>query len=95
MVFKNYMELVEKTGYQPPRQIVEVNIKEISVRILRRKGELIILVQRRWRGFMARRIVKFYRTEISRMFQYKVSRAMKIQRVFRGHFARLLIPKLK
>lgn len=94
MLFRNYLELVKKTGFMPPRKLVEDNIIEIARRVLERKNQLIVLVQRRWRGFMARRIVRYFRTEISRLFQFRVSRAMKIQRVYRGHAVRLLVPSL-
>jgi hypothetical protein len=94
MLFANYLELVKKTGFTPPRKLVEDNILEIARRVLVRQNQLIVLVQRRWRGFMARRIVRYFRTEISRLFQFRVSRVMKIQRAYRGHAVRLSIPAL-
>ena len=94
LLYRNYLELVKKTGFIPPRKLVEDNIIEIARRVIERKNLLIVLVQRRWRGFMARRIVRYFRTEISRLFQFRVARAMKIQRVYRGHAVRLLIPSL-
>jgi hypothetical protein len=94
MLYANYLELVKKTGFTPARKLVEDNILEIARRVLVRQNQLIVLVQRRWRGFMARRIVRYFRTEISRLFQFRVSRVMKIQRVYRGHAVRLLIPVL-
>lgn len=95
LLYSNYIDLVQKTGFQPARIKVEQNIKEISIRVLARKNVLIVLVQRRWRGFMARRIVKFFSSEVTRLFQVQVSRVLKIQRLYRGHRARLWIPKLK
>lgn len=94
MLYANYLELVKKTGFIPPRKLVEANIIEIARRIIARQSQLIVLVQRRWRGFMARRIVRYFRTEISRLFQFRVARVMKIQRVYRGHAVRLSIPAL-
>lgn len=94
MLYANYLDLVKKTGFTPPRKRVEDNIAEIARRVLARQNQLIVLVQRRWRGFMARRIVRYFRTEISRLFQFRVSRVMKIQRVYRGHAVRLRIPVL-
>ena len=94
LLYANYLELVKKTGFTPPRKLVEDNIAEIARRVLARQNQLIVLVQRRWRGFMARRIVRYFRTEISRLFQFRVARVMKIQRVYRGHAVRLSIPRL-
>jgi hypothetical protein len=37
-------------------------------------------------------MIAYLRTEIARLFQFSVSRVMKIQRVYRGHYARLAIP---
>lgn len=94
MLFRNYLELVKKTGFVPPRKLVEDNAIEIARRVLERQNQLVVLVQRRWRGFIARRIVRYFRTEITRLFQFQVSRVMKIQRVYRGHAVRLRIPAL-
>jgi hypothetical protein len=94
MLYANYIDFVRKTGFQPHRKRVEDNVQEIARRIIARQNILIVLVQRRWRGYMARRIVRYFRTEISRLFQFRVARVMKIQRVYRGHAARLGIPVL-
>ena len=95
MLYDNYLELVERTGFVPARLLVERNVAEMARRVVERKSMLIVLVQRRWRGFMARRMVQFYRTEIIRLFQSSVCRVMKIQAAYRGHAARLLIPKVR
>lgn len=57
-VFRDYVGFCSRTGFMPPRFTVEANIAELSRRITARKNELTTLVQRIWRGLMARRIVK-------------------------------------
>lgn len=91
LVFSNYLVLVEKTGQQPPRVVVERNIAILAQRILQRQNELVIFVQKRWRGFISRRIVRFYRTETFRLFSREVSKVLRIQRLYRGHHARMYI----
>lgn len=93
LLFHDYVLLVEKTGYNPTRQSVENNIAELAYRILARKHQLIVMLQRRWRGFMTRRIVQFYKTEIVRQWQQYFSRVLKIQRLYRGHSVRLKLPR--
>jgi hypothetical protein len=93
LVFANYVDLVERTGFQPPRIIVERNIAELSRRITARKNELIIMVQKRWRGFVARRIVRYFRTEIHRIFSHMVANSMRIQAAYRGHAVRRKVPQ--
>lgn len=73
MLYENYLDLVSKSGFVPARLIVERNIAEIARRVVVRKNVLIVLVQRRWRGVMARRMVMYFRTEIIRLFQFNVA----------------------
>ena len=95
-VFKDYVGLAERIGYKPSRKEMEANFAEISHRIMLRKHELLILVQRGWRGVMVRRIVKYFRTEVIRLKQFIIARVLRIQRTFRGHFARRVeVPKEK
>lgn len=94
LLFEDYVDLLERLGFDPPRKALEENIAELSRRIIAREAELLLTVQRHWRGYMARRIVKYYRKELIRMRQFQISKLMIIQRIFRGHFARLQIPKL-
>lgn len=75
--------------------MVEENIAELSRRVQARKAELLLCIQRRWRGFMARRIVKYFRTELIRLRQFVLSRVMKIQRAYRGYAGRLQVPRLR
>lgn len=93
MLFNDYVMLCERMGFQPPRMVVEMNIKEISHRIIQRSNTLIRLVQRIWRGFMARRVVKYFKREIFRVLQMQIARILKIQRIYRGHYARLTVLK--
>lgn len=96
MAFRNYVELAERLGWQPTRAQMEANFAEISKRIVARQDDLLSLVQRAWRGFMARRIVMYYRTEVIRLRQFLLSKAFKIQRLWRGHRVRLnIVPRMK
>lgn len=95
LVFRNYMDLLERLGFNPPRKTVEDNIKEISIRILARQHKLIVMLQCRWRGFMIRRLFQFFKSEMFRLFEKTASYVMKIQRTFRAHHVRLNIPKFK
>jgi len=95
-VFRDYIGLSERLGWNPARKAMEVNFIELSKRITARKDDLLSLVQRAWRGFMARRIVMYYRTEVIRLKQFLLSKAFKIQRLWRGHRVRLhIMPKLR
>eukprot|EP01031_Cornospumella_fuschlensis_P026620 gene26620-32169_t len=91
LVFANYLDLIERTGQQPPRVVVERNIALLAARIFKRQTELVIIVQKRWRGFVGRRMVKFFKTEVHRLFSFEVSQVLKIQRNFRGHYVRMYV----
>ena len=93
MLYFNYIDLIERKGFDPCRYVLEDNIREIAVRIVERKSILLALIQRLWRGFMARRIVKYFRTEVIRMRQFTISRILMIQRAYRGHAVRVKMPK--
>lgn len=80
---ENYVAFVERTGYQPVRMIVEMNIKELAKRIETLAHAMLALIQRQWRGVMARRSVAYFRIELIRLRQYEVSFALKIQRAYR------------
>lgn len=96
MLHFDYLELGARLGWAQTRKQLEENLAEIARRIIERKEELLALIQRAWRGVMARRIVKLYRTEVIRLGQFIVSRSSIIQRAFRGHFVRLrVIPVLR
>lgn len=96
MAYRDYVGLSERLGWQPSRKDMEVNFIELSKRIVARQDDLLSLVQRAWRGFMARRIVMYYRTEVIRLKQFLLSKAFKIQRIWRAHRVRLnVVPKLK
>ena len=94
MVFEDYIQLGNRIGWNPTRKQMEVNFVELSKRITARKDDLLSLIQRAWRGFMARRIVMFYRTEVVRLQQFLLSKAFKIQRLYRGHRVRLHMPTM-
>lgn len=94
MLWQDYVALVDRTGHQPPRSIVEDNIKEISKRIKLRRHELVTHVQRQFRGFVTRRLVKYFKYEQIRLLEWMVGNVLPIQRLFRGHSARNKIPKM-
>ena len=94
-MYANYVNLASRTGFQPPRMLVEKNILELAKRIRDRENELVRMVQKRWRGVMTRRIVKLYRLENDRLRQWQVTHAMKLQRLYRGFHVRLRLPDLK
>ncbi|EGB02296.1 expressed protein, partial [Aureococcus anophagefferens] len=50
LLFNDYLVLVERTGFVPPRYVVEANIQEIARRIKAREHTLITAVQSRWRA---------------------------------------------
>ena len=93
LLFRDYIALLDRMGHDPPRSVVEKNVAEIARRILERKAELILMIQKRWRGFLARRIVKLYRVEIIRLRQWWIANILKVQRTFRGHRCRVNILK--
>jgi len=96
MAFRDYIGLAERLGWLPTRAQMEANFIELSKRIVARQDDLLSLVQRAWRGFMARRIVMYYRTEVIRLRQFLLSKAFKIQRIWRAHRVRLnVVPQLK
>ena len=95
MLYYNYMVLLERTGFQPSRTQLEENIHELARRILARQTELVLKVQKVWRGILTRKISNLFRMEASRSRQFLASRVMKIQRLYRAHAARLLIPVLR
>jgi hypothetical protein len=46
LLYHNYIKLCERTGFSPPRKVVEENIIEISRRITFRKTELVTKIQK-------------------------------------------------
>jgi hypothetical protein len=90
-IFRDYIGLCERMGYIPPRLVVERNIAELANRILARQRTLAILIQRLWRGVMARRIVKYFKREVVRLRQHSWAKVLRVQRLYRGHAVRLKI----
>lgn len=96
LAYRDYLELGARMGWEKTRRQLEDNFAELSRRIVERKFELLALIQRVWRGVMARRIVKLYRKELIRLGQFVLSRVLIIQRAYRGHFVRLrIIPVMR
>lgn len=95
VLFDDYVLLCERTGFIPPRNVVEANIKEMAERIIRRKHEIIAIIQKNWRRVMARRVVRYYKSEVIRLRQTNFSKIMIIQRAYRGFIGRMFCTKLR
>ena len=65
ILYRDYYQLVERTGYNPAICVVETNINEIAQRILDREAELCTRVQARWRGIVVRRYVSLVHAAFS------------------------------
>ena len=95
VLFDDYVLLCERTGFIPPRNIVEANIKAMAERIIHRKHEIIAIIQKNWRRVMARRVVRYYKSEVIRLRQTNFSKIMIIQRAYRGYIGRLFCVKVR
>lgn len=89
MLYENYVEFCDRTGFDPPRCVVEENIAELAKRIRIRENLLITRVQKRWRGLLTRRIVILFRQEVYWLRQLRSAKILAIQRIYRRHAARL------
>jgi IQ calmodulin-binding motif len=81
--------LISRLGSNPPRNVVEDNIREIAKRIEDRKYYLVNCVQKAFRAWLTRRIVGYFKIEIFYLMQWKLNCVFKIQRIYRGYKARL------
>lgn len=95
LIFRDYIDLCSRTGFVPLRMTVERNIAEIATRIRNRQHTLITLVQRRYRGVMARRVLVLYAMEKFRYRQWQFANILKLQALYRGYTLRLSLPGLK
>lgn len=95
LLYKDYVELINRTGSVPPRSEVEENIKEIENRIQLRKRYLVTQAQKMFRAWITRRIVAFFRVEMSYLMQWKLNCVFKIQRIYRGYRAKIFFYALK
>lgn len=93
MLYADYIDFMDRTGFDPPRCVVEDNIAEIATRIRIRENMLCTRVQKRWRGLLTRRIIVLYRSECLWLRQWREGRSLAIQRMYRGHAARLKLLK--
>uniref|UniRef100_A0A7S2R5D9 Uncharacterized protein n=1 Tax=Rhizochromulina marina TaxID=1034831 RepID=A0A7S2R5D9_9STRA len=84
ILYLDYVVLCERTGFQPPRVVVEENLKEIARRIRIREAFLTTLVQKRWRGITVRRFMVVYMREVFRIRELQCAAAFKIQRLVHG-----------
>jgi hypothetical protein len=90
-LFDDYLELAARTGFLPPRSLVEANIKEVAQRVQEIERELATRVQRRWRGILVRRALIVFFNERRRLRELRNAMVFRIQRTFRGWSARLHI----
>lgn len=95
LVYADYRQLVERTGFRPPRIVVEANIKELASRVNERLYHLTTRVQRRWRGIMARRFIEIFHAERRRLRQLRNAVAFVLQRAYRGYVARRRVKRLR
>lgn len=94
LLYNNYLELVMRSGYQPPRYLVEQNIKNISEKINKKKNYFIIKIQKNWRLFITKRIYKIFILEIKKIYNIFITKSIKIQKIFRGYYIRVRLKKL-
>ena len=92
LVYSDYIDFCTRTGFIPPRKTVEKNIAELATRIRNRQHTLITLVQRRYRGVMARRVLVLYKMETYRYRQWQFANIIKLQSLWRGYILRLQLP---
>ena len=95
MLYNDYLVLVERTGFQPPRFVVEENIKEIARRIVARMHVLTTRVQARWRAITVRFLLITYVMEKIRVREIEYAAVFRIARVFRAWVARKGIARMK
>ncbi|CAM9571010.1 unnamed protein product, partial [Phaeothamnion confervicola] len=84
----DYRQLVELTGFRPPRHVVEANVAALARRVLQREHELVTRAQSAWRGISVRRHLHAYRDEVRRVRQIHAGMAFRIQRVYRAWLGR-------
>eukprot|EP00903_Cladosiphon_okamuranus_P009418 g8982.t1 len=83
-LYADYRMLVQRTGFRPPRTVVEQNIREIATRVLEREAELVSRIQARWRGLSVRRYLIVFRRELRRHREVRASMVYRLQRAVRG-----------
>mmetsp|Transcript_2309 Transcript_2309/g.7242 ORF Transcript_2309/g.7242 Transcript_2309/m.7242 type:complete len:531 (-) Transcript_2309:807-2399(-) len=88
LLFENYLVLAERTGFLPPRYVVESNVREIARRIKVREYVLITLVQSRWRGITVRKLIVIFRYEVIRIRGIRAAACFKLTRLWRGWITR-------
>lgn len=93
MLYADYIDFMDRTGFDPPRCVVEDNIAEIATRIRVRENMLCTRVQKRWRGLLSRRMMELYRSECLWLRQLREGKVLAIQRMYRAHNARLKLLK--
>lgn len=83
-VYRDYLNVAMRTGFDPPRADVEINLWEIARRIRVKEAHYARLVQKRFRGMQARRFLLIYLQELVRLRDIRTAAAYRIQRLYRG-----------
>ena len=89
-LYRDYFILCQRTGFVPPRIIVEQNIEEIARRIRVREEYLITLIQALYRGIILRKCLEIYKYEIIRIREIRANSCFRIGTIWRGYVARRL-----
>ena len=89
-LYRDYFILCQRTGFVPPRIIVEQNIEEIARRIRVREEYLITLIQALYRGIILRKCLEIYKYEIIRIREIRANSCFRIGTIWRGYVARKL-----
>eukprot|EP00615_Pteridomonas_danica_P004515 CAMPEP_0114332834 /NCGR_PEP_ID=MMETSP0101-20121206/3360_1 /TAXON_ID=38822 ORGANISM="Pteridomonas danica, Strain PT" /NCGR_SAMPLE_ID=MMETSP0101 /ASSEMBLY_ACC=CAM_ASM_000211 /LENGTH=456 /DNA_ID=CAMNT_0001463667 /DNA_START=800 /DNA_END=2170 /DNA_ORIENTATION=- len=87
-VFRDYLNVAMRTGFDPPRKDVEINLWEIARRIRVKEAHYARLVQKRFRGMQARRFLLIYMQELVRLRDIRTAASFRIQRLYRGCIGR-------
>ena len=91
VLFEDYLVVARRTGFAPPRTIVETNIMEIARRIRVREAFLATLIQARFRGMQARRFLHIFHREVVRVREIRFAASQRIQRLFRAWVSRRVV----
>ena len=94
MVFEDYLEVTKRTGFDPPRLVVEENLHEIARRVRVKEGYYAGLIQKLFRGMQARRFLLVFLKELVRVRDIRSAAAYRVQRLFRGWVGRRVCEQL-
>lgn len=83
LLFKNYLVLVERSGYDPPQHVVEDNVIEIARRLDAIEGSYAIIIQSMYRGVTARMFTRMLFWERARLNGVRATAARRVQSWYR------------